>query len=199
MISIASSCSSPCTSDNLGSGFHSDVRFRFDLLDEVVRHARCKRLAPHEECHRSSVVGEEDGGLTGRIARTDQIHVVSLRQTGVAACGTVVDTGADESIDRIDLEAPPFHAHREHDRLRSENVTSIQPDGQFCRVDGFDPARHDNLGAQPLRLLQCPARELIPRDADETRCSSRSGSRCRPARPGRRTRSAQSAGPRKRC
>src|SRR4051794_16037328 len=85
---------------------------------------------------------------------------------GVAACRTVVDTGADESIDRIDLEAPPLHARGEDDRPRSENVASIQPDGQVGRVDAFDPAGHDDLSAQPLRLLQRPARELVPRDAE---------------------------------
>ena len=111
------------------------------------------------------MVGEEDGGLSGRIARPDQIHIVSLRQTGVAACRTVVDTGADESIDRIDLEAPPLHAHRENDRPRPENVASIQRDGHVGRVDGFDPAGHDDLSAQPLRLLQRPAREFVPGDA----------------------------------
>ena len=34
------------------------------------------------------------------------------------------------------------------------------------RVDAFDPAGHDDLGAQPLRLLQRPARELVPGDAE---------------------------------
>src|SRR5947207_2681992 len=43
---------------------------------------------------------------------------------------------------------------------------SIQGDGQVCRVDAFDPAGHDDLSAQPLRLLQSPARELVPRDAE---------------------------------
>jgi hypothetical protein len=86
---------------------------------------------------------------------------VSLRQTGVAACRTVVDTGADESIDRIDLKASPLHAHREHDRLRSENIASIQGDGQVGGVDPFDPTGHYDLSAQPLRLLQRPARELV--------------------------------------
>jgi hypothetical protein len=151
--------------DNLGSGFHPDVRLRCDLLNEVGRHARCQRLAPHEERHRTGVVGEEDGGLPGRVAGPDQIHIVSLRQTGVAACRTVVDAGADESIDRIDFEAPPFHAHRENDRPRSENVASIQRDGHVDRVDGFDAAGHDDLSAQPLRLLERPARELVPGDA----------------------------------
>ena len=112
------------------------------------------------------MVGEEDRGLAGRIARTDQIHIVSLRQTGVAACRAVVDTGADESIDRIDLEASPLHAHREHDRPRSENVASIQRDGHVGGVDAFDPTGHDDLSAQPLRLLQRPARELVSGDAE---------------------------------
>jgi hypothetical protein len=35
------------------------------------------------------VVGEEDGGLAGRIARPDQVHIASLRQTSVAARCTV--------------------------------------------------------------------------------------------------------------
>jgi hypothetical protein len=43
--------------DNFGSRFHPDVRFRCDLLDVVVRHALGERLSPHEERHRSRVVG----------------------------------------------------------------------------------------------------------------------------------------------
>src|SRR5256885_518163 len=151
--------------DDLGSRFHPDVRFRRYLLDEVLRHARSERLATHEERHRSGVAGEEDGGLAGRVARPDQIYIVSLRQTGVAARRTVVDTGADKPIDRIQLKAPPLHAHREDNRPRSENVASIQPDGQFGRVDAFDPTGHDDLGAQPLRLLQRTTREIVPGDA----------------------------------
>ena len=34
------------------------------------------------------------------------------------------------------------------------------------RVDAFDPAGHDDLSAQPLGLLQRPARELVPGDAE---------------------------------
>ena len=36
--------------DNLGPRFDPDIRFRCDLLDEVVRRALGERLAPHEEC-----------------------------------------------------------------------------------------------------------------------------------------------------
>ena len=94
-----------------------------------------------------------------------KIHIFSLRQTGIAARRTVVDAGADESIDRIDLEAPPLHAHRENDRPRPENVAPVQGDGHLDRVDAFDAAGHHDLSAQPLRLLQRPARELVPGDA----------------------------------
>ena len=37
-----------------------------------------ERIAAYDKRHRAGVVGEEDGGLAGGIARPDQIHIVSL-------------------------------------------------------------------------------------------------------------------------
>jgi hypothetical protein len=45
-------------------------------------------------------------------------------------------------------------------------AASIQRDGQAGRVDVFDAAGHDDLSAQPFRLLQRPARELVPGDPE---------------------------------
>ena len=113
---------------------------------------------------------------------------------------TVVHPGADEPIDGIDLQAPPLHACRENDRPRPDDVASVQRHGHLSGIDALDPPRHDDLGAQcasPVAGHGSRGRRRTRRK--ETRCSSRSGSRYRPARQGRTTRSVPSSGPRKRC
>jgi len=82
---------------------------------------------------------------------------------------------------RIDPEASPLHNHRKHDRPRSENVAPIQRDGHVGGIDAFDVTGHDDVGAQPFRLLQRPRRELVTGNGEPAyRVSSGSRLRLRP-------------------
>ena len=67
-----------------------------------------------------------------------------------------------EPVEALDREAAPRHAAREDDRLRAEDVAAVEVDVTRRRVDAGDRAGDEDLGAEPLGLLERPVRELVP-------------------------------------
>ena len=83
----------------------------------------------------------------------------------VAARGAVGDALPGEPLEPLDPELPPRDAAGEDDRPRAEDVAAVEVHLPRRRVDPRDRPRHEHLGAEPPRLLQRAARELVARDA----------------------------------
>ena len=83
------------------------------------------------------------------------------------------------SISRL----PPRDAAGEDDRPRAEHVAAVEVHLARPGVDPLDRPGHEDLGAEPPRLLQRAARELVARHARAgSRGSSRSWTTPRPGR-----------------
>ncbi len=72
------------------------------------------------------MIGEIQGGLTGRIAAADEENVKTMRSTGIAARGTIMDTLASKSVTALDIEPPPADACRKDDCSRLNDVVPIE-------------------------------------------------------------------------
>ena len=103
---------------------------------------------------RAGVAGEEQRGLTGRVAGADDVDVEPVRVGRLAAGRAVVDALADQPVDARDREVPPGHAGGEDDRARAQLVAAVEVDLSRARVDAGDRARDQDLRAQAARLLE---------------------------------------------
>ena len=114
---------------------------------------------------RARVRREEHRRLSRRVARADDVDVEPVHVRRLAACGAVRDALADEPVEALDRELPPRDAAREDDRPPAEHVAAVEVHLTRVRVDARDRARDEDLGAEPPRLLERAARELVAGDA----------------------------------
>ena len=82
-----------------------------------------------------------------------------------AACGAVEDPPAHEAVEPLDLELPPRDPAGEDDRPRPQDVAAIEVGLMRRGVDPRDRPCDEDLGAEPARLLERPARQLVARHA----------------------------------
>ena len=116
---------------------------------------------------RARVVGEEHRRLPGRVAGADQVDVAPLGRARLAARRAVVHALADAagrspSMARRRQVTPVARmmVARAHRVAAVEDAPRASPDR--CATTA---ARHQDLRAQPARLLQRAAGELVARDA----------------------------------
>ena len=83
----------------------------------------------------------------------------------VAARRAVRDALAGEPVEAVDREAPPRDTAREDDRPRAQDVAAVEVQLPRRGVDPRDRPGDEDLGAEPARLLEGTARELVARDA----------------------------------
>ena len=81
---------------DLGADSDGDVGLAAHLVDEVLRHALLERVAAAHDRDGARVAGEEERGLTGRVARADDADVEPVRVGRLAARRAVVDALADQ-------------------------------------------------------------------------------------------------------
>ena len=83
----------------------------------------------------------------------------------LAACGAVEDALAGEAVEALDRQVPPGDAAGEDDRPRPQDVAAVEVHLMGRGVDARDRPRDEDLGAEPARLLERPARQLVARHA----------------------------------
>ena len=109
-----------------------DVGGRLQLGDEVVGHAGRQRLASHEQGDPGGESGQVQGGLTGRVGPTDNVHVLSSHGGGFDARRAVEHACADQAVQGRDAEPAVGHTgrddHRPRDRLAA--ITECHHDGR---------------------------------------------------------------------
>ena len=71
----------------------------------------------------------------------------------------------DQAVEALDRELPPGDAAGEDDRPRAQDVAAVEVHLARRGVDPRDRPGDEDLGAEPARLLQRAARELVARDA----------------------------------
>src|SRR5262249_27255605 len=123
-----------------------------------------ERRAAAEHRHAPRVVREEHRGLAGRVAGADDVDVEAVRARSLAARGAVEDPLADQPVEALDRQLPPRDSPRDDDRPGAEDVAAVEVHLAARRVDARDRARDEDLGAEPARLLQRAARELVAGD-----------------------------------
>ena len=71
----------------------------------------------------------------------------------VAPRRAVCDALAGEAIEALDRKPAPCDAARENDRPRAQDVSAVEVDVVCEGVDPLDRAGHEDLRAEPPRLL----------------------------------------------
>ena len=102
----------------------------------------------------------------GRVAGADDVDVEPVRARRLAARGAVGDALAEQPIEALDRQPPPGDAAGEDDRPRPQDVAAVEV--HLPRAPAsmrVDRARHEDLRAEPPRLLQRAAGQLVARDA----------------------------------
>jgi hypothetical protein len=107
------------------------------------------------------VVGEEHGGLSRRVPRTDDVNVEAVCVGRFAPRRTVRDPLAGEAVEALDRQTAPRDAAREDDRPRAQRVAAVEVHLTRRGVEAHDLSCHEELGAEPPRLLQRAARQLV--------------------------------------
>lgn len=93
-----------------------------------------------EKVHRGHSRGEEDGGLTRRVAAADDDDRTAGALLHLGVRGGVVDAGALEAIQARYLEAPVPRAGRHHDSAAGDLAAGREPDDVQVTV-GSDAGR----------------------------------------------------------
>ena len=146
------------------------LRLGRQLLDQVMRHARCERPAPAQQRDGSRVVGEEHRGLSGGVAAADQEDVASARAERLGARGAVVDAAADERIgareSRAARHATPVASTIVLTSMRSPpSSTTARAIRSSIVRDRRRLPRDENLDAEALRLLQRAGAQFVAGNA----------------------------------
>ena len=118
-------------------------------------------VAAAEDRHAPRMGGEEQRRLPRRVARADDVDVEPVRVRRLAARRAVRDALPDEPVESLDRQAPPCDAAGEDDRPRLQDVAAVEVDLACRGVDPRDRPGDEDLGAEPPRLLQRTARQLV--------------------------------------
>ena len=164
--SIASSAVVAVERDDLDPRDDRDVRARPELVDQVAGHALLEPVAAAEDRHRARVPREEQR----RLARPS----CPRRRCGCPARACPPRRSARRRTRRPCPRAArtPSTASRRHATPHARMIVRARrtspPSRWTWRVVGVDPhdlARDEDLGAEPARLAQRAARELVARHA----------------------------------
>ena len=146
---------------HLGVDERADVGARVELVDQVPGHALFQRCAAAEDGDGPGVGREEECGLAGGVARADDVHVLAVRVSRLAASRAVRDPLPCEAFKALHVELPPGDAAGEDDRARSDDVAAVEVDLSPRGVDAVNRAGDEDLGAETAGLLQRATGELV--------------------------------------
>ena len=110
-------------------------------------------------------VEKNSAACPAELPGADDVHVQAVDVRRLAARRAVGDALAGEPVEAVDRQAPPGDAAGEDDRPRAQDVAVVEVHLARRRVDPRDRPGHEDLGAEPARLLQRSARQLVARHA----------------------------------
>ena len=122
-------------------------------------------VAPAEDRHAARVGGEEQRRLARRVAGADDVDVDAVRARTPRCARRRRRCPCRRAARSRPCELTPRHPGGEDDRPRAQHVAAVEVDLAGRRIDPLDRAGDEDLRAEPARLLQRAAGELVPRDA----------------------------------
>ena len=122
-------------------------------------------VAAAEDGHAPRMGREEHGRLPRRVARTDDVDVQAVACSPPRCAPRRRDALPGEPVEPVDRQLPPGDAAGEDDRPRPQDVTAVEVHLTRRGVDPRDRPGHEDLRAEPPRLLQRAARQLVSRHA----------------------------------
>jgi hypothetical protein len=91
------------------------------------------------------------------------VTLLAWLEKNLAARRAVGDPLPREPVEALDLEPAPCDAAGDDDRPRPQDVAAVQVHLPRRWFEPRDRPRDEDLSPKPLRLLQCPARQLVAR------------------------------------
>ncbi len=148
----------PSSAVTVVCGQDFDVRPRGDALDQIARHARIDAGAANDQPDPGDLAGQIHRRLARGIARADQRHVLARAQPSLQRRGPVVDAGALEGRETLDIETAITGAAGDNDCAGGDAllVGQGEQEASAVRVDlvlqarGF--VRNFHFDAELLRL-----------------------------------------------
>src|SRR3984957_13556679 len=91
---------------NFNAGHEIDSRVGLDPLDQVLRHALGEILPSNRDRDTAIVLGQVDRGLTRGVSTANDHHRSPAADARLEICRGVVNAGALEALEILDLEPP---------------------------------------------------------------------------------------------
>ena len=115
--------------DDLRARVEDDRRVVLDAADQIARHRLRRDPAPGRPHARGSrCLGEEDGRLAGRVSAADDDDLLAAAERRLDGRRAVVDAGALETRQVLDVELAVPRAGRDDDRPRGDLPVPLGPD-----------------------------------------------------------------------
>ncbi len=150
--------------DNLAVEQGTDRRARGDLIDQVLRHALFEPITATDDRDTACVARKVHRCLAGGVSGADDVDIDAVRVRGLGGGGAVVDALPAEPLEAADAEPAPRDTGCEDDRASVDDASAVEVNVAVRRVDPLDRPRYEDLSAEPPRLLESPARELVAGD-----------------------------------
>src|SRR3984957_14953616 len=106
------------------------------------------------------MIGEKHGGLAGRIASADEMHVEPVRDARFAPRRAVENPLAEQPVKTVGGETTPAHSGGDNDCPRIQDLLVVEHDPSRVSIEADNLARDENLSAQAFGLPKRPAGEL---------------------------------------
>ena len=144
-----------------------NARVFLDAPDQVARHAVGEAFGTHQHVHMAAAASEENGGLAGRIAATDDDDFLVLAQFRLEVGRGVIDSRADEFRQVGNARVAIFRARCNDDGtgLHHAAVRQFQRVRPAFAEQTRGMAGDVDVGAELLCLYQCAAGQRHAGDA----------------------------------
>ena len=137
--------------------------FVLEDLDVPALQRALAGIVDRHEVLRTAIVlvdGEPRQRILDRVALPLTELDVSADSDPFARASAIVN---EEAIRPFDLQAPPCDPAGQDHRASAQDVAAVEVELPRRRVEAEDRPGHEDLGAEPPRLLESAARELVPR------------------------------------
>ena len=139
---------------------HLDVAGLLEPPGQVARHTLVQIVAADQDEHLPRLTGEEDGGLSGGVAATDDYHVRAPAHLRLVGCRGVIDAAALESLAPLDTETAILRAGGDQKALGNDGFATVQVKngvGVVERQTGHRPGDRQ-AGTKLVGLEDCAIR-----------------------------------------
>jgi hypothetical protein len=140
--------------NDLGPGQYFDIVDRLDAVDEIFRHALHEAWPAHQNPDFCSEIAQEGGGLTRRVATSDQNDLLVPTQPRLDGRSPVPNTASLKIPEVRNIEAPVARAGRNHhaQSFHAPTIVQVKRERRSTRIKAYNFAGYYHPGAEFLRL-----------------------------------------------